>query len=265
MPFVVASDGVKLFYETAGSGPPLVLQTGGAGDGTMWQDAGYVEALSANNQCLLFDHRGHGRSDQPPLAASHTMARYAADVVELLDHAGIDRAAFWGYSQGGEIGRAIAFLYPERLTALITTGVIGNPDRGVDADEIREAIDGIGHQGWDAIVDPAALALAPAWFKHHVESTNPHMLSLWFEAYGGWDPWTLLPRISAPILMFVGELEDPDDWNSRAAQLAGNARVVRLPGLDHLQAFIRSDLVVPEALEFLSMTIRNSGLNTRVK
>jgi pimeloyl-ACP methyl ester carboxylesterase len=265
MAFVVASDGVKLFYETVGSGPPLVLQTGGAGDGTMWRDAGYVEALAAHHRCLLFDHRGHGRSDQPPLAASHTMARYAADVVELLDHAGIDRAAFWGYSQGGEIGRAIAFLYPERVTALITTGVIGNPDRGVNADEIREAIDGIGHQGWDAIVDPAALALAPAWFKHQVQSTNPHMLSLWFEAYGGWDPCILLPRIPAPILMFVGELEDPDDWNSRAAQLAGNARVVRLPGLDHLQAFIRSDLVVPEAMQFLSTTIRNSGLNTRVK
>jgi pimeloyl-ACP methyl ester carboxylesterase len=252
VPSVVASDGVKLFYETLGSGPPLVLQTGGAGDGTMWQDAGYVDALSAHRRCLMFDHRGHGRSDQPPLAESHTMARYAADVVELLDHAGIDRAAFWGYSQGGEIGLALAFLYPERLTALITTGVIGNPDRGVNADEIREAIEGIREQGWDAIVDPTALATAPAWFKHHVQSTNPHMLSLWFEAYGAWDPWTLLPRISAPILMFVGELEDPEDWNSRAAKLAPKARVEWLAGLDHLEAFIRSDLVLPAAIDFLS-------------
>ena len=47
MPSVVASDGVRLFYETVGSGLPLVLQTGGVGDGTMWQDAGYVFFLPA--------------------------------------------------------------------------------------------------------------------------------------------------------------------------------------------------------------------------
>ena len=261
MPFVVASDGVRLFYEAVGSGPPLVLQTGGAGDGTMWQDAGYVEALASHRRCLLFDHRGHGRSDQPPLIASHTMARYAADVVALLDHEGIVRAAFWGYSQGAEIGLELAAQHPHRLTALITTGVMGNPDREVDAAETREAIDGLRERGWDAIVEPDTLTGVPDWFRRQVQTTNPQMLSLWFEAYGGWNPWARLPEIAAPILMFVGELEDPDDWNSRAAQLAVNARVVRLAGLDHLQAFSRSDLVLEAATEFLS-GVRTQRRNT---
>jgi pimeloyl-ACP methyl ester carboxylesterase len=254
MPFFATADGAKLFYEMVGSGAPLVLQTGGAGDGSMWRDAGYVEALSSVRRCLLFDHRGHGRSDQPPLAESHSMPRYAADVIALLDHAGIERAAFWGYSQGGEIGLALAALHPERLTALITTGVISNPDRSADAAENREAIEGIRLRGWDAIVEPTELAAAPAWFSRQVKSTNPQMLSLWFEAYETWSPWARLPEIATPILMFVGELEDPDDWNSRAAQLAINARVVRLPGLNHLDAYVRSDLVLPPAIEFLSTT-----------
>jgi len=74
----------------------------------MWRDAGYVDALSSVRRCVLLDHRGHGRSEQPPLAQAHTMERYAADVVDVLDDLAIERTAFWGYSQGGEIGLALA-------------------------------------------------------------------------------------------------------------------------------------------------------------
>jgi pimeloyl-ACP methyl ester carboxylesterase len=254
MPFLTAPDGVKLHYEAVGSGPALVLQTGGAGDGSMWRDAGYVNSLKSFRLCLLFDHRGHGRSDQPPLAESHTMEAYAADVASLLDHVGVERAAFWGYSQGGEIGLAVAALYPERLTALITTGVITNPDRRADAAETAETIKDIGERGWDALVDPDALASSPAWFQRQVEQTNVGMVARWLEACGDWDPWARLPGVTIPILMFVGELEDPEEWSTRAARIAPNARAVRLAGIDHLGAYARSELVLPGAIEFLSST-----------
>lgn len=55
MPFFVSSDEVKLYYETIGKGPPLVLQTGGAGDGSMWRDAGYVEDLSSDRGISLLE------------------------------------------------------------------------------------------------------------------------------------------------------------------------------------------------------------------
>jgi len=252
MPSVVASDGVRLYYETIGSGPPLVLQTGGAGAGSMWRDAGYVDALSSVHRCVLLDHRGHGRSEQPPSARAHTMERYAADVVDVLDHIAVDRTVFWGYSQGGEIGLALAALYPRRVAALITTGVISNPDRRANAAEDAESISALRDGGWSGFLDPAALSSMPAWFQRQVQSTNPEMLALWFEAYTDWNPWERLSQMALPILMFVGELEDPEHWNSRAAELAPNARVVRLDGLEHLGAYIRVDSVVPVAKEFLT-------------
>jgi pimeloyl-ACP methyl ester carboxylesterase len=252
MPYFGATDGVSLFYEGVGTGPPLVLQTGGAGDGSMWRDAGYVDFLGLTRTCLLFDHRGHGRSDQPRLAEAHTVQRYAADVIALLDHAGIDRAAFWGYSQGADVGLMVAALRPERLTCLITTGVMSNPDREAVAAEDAASASVIRQRGWDGILDPAELASVPEWFERQVQSTNPEMLALWWEANAGWDPWVHLPQIKVPTLMFVGELEDPEHWNSRAAHLAPDATVIRLPGLDHLEAYVRSDLVVPAAMEFLS-------------
>lgn len=73
------------------------------------------------------------------------MDRYVTDVVALLDHAGIERAAFRGYSQGAEIGLAVAALNPERLTSLITTGVISNPDRRANTAEDADAIKASGN------------------------------------------------------------------------------------------------------------------------
>jgi hypothetical protein len=77
-------------------------------------------------------------------------------------------------------------------------------------------------------------------------------LNAGYEAYGDWNPWQVMAQIAAPILMFVGELEDPEGWNSRAALRAQNGRVVRLGGLDHPGDYIRSDLVLPSAIEFLN-------------
>ena len=135
--------------------------------------------------------------------------------------------------------------------ALITTGVISSPDRRANSAEDTDGIRAIRHGGWAGFLDPAALSSTPAWFQRQVQATNPEMLALWFEAYADWNPWDRLSQMAIPILMFVGELEDPEHWNSRAAELAPNARLVRLAGLDHLGAYIRCDLVAPVAKEFL--------------
>src|SRR2546425_5821038 len=138
----------------------------------MWRDAGYVDALSSVRRCVLLDHRGHGRSEQPPLAQAHTMERYAADVVDVLDDLAIERIAFWGYSQGGEIGLALAALHPSRIVALITTGVISSPDRRANSAEDTDGIRAIRHGGWAGFLDPAALSSMPAWFQRQVQATN---------------------------------------------------------------------------------------------
>lgn len=252
MPFVSTTDGTRLHYETVGSGPTLVLQTGGAGDGTMWRDAGYVELLSSLYRCILFDHRGHGQSDRPAVRPAHSMERYAADIVELLDHLGVQRAGFWGYSQGWMVGLAVAALYPERLSGLLATGAIETPDRAVNAAENLEGARALRIRGWEPVSYQSQPAEIPTWLQRHFDSTDPEMVALWLEGEGDWDMWSRLPSVAVPVQMFVGDLEDPEHLNDRAAELMGDAQVLRLEGLDHLGAFIRSDLVVPAAIEFLA-------------
>lgn len=252
MPFVSTTDGTRLHYETVGSGPTLVLQTGGAGDGTMWRDAGYVEPLSAHFQCILFDHRGHGQSDRPAVRAAHSMQRYAADIVELLDHLGVQRAGFWGYSQGWMVGLAVAALYSQRLSGLLATGAIETPNRAVNSAENLDGARALRTVGWQPRVYQSQPAEIPSWFQRHFDSTDPEMVALWLEGEGDWDMWSHLPSVTVPVQMFVGDLEDPEHLNDRAAELIRDAKVLRLDGLDHLGAFVRSDLVIPTAIEFLA-------------
>lgn len=87
----VSRASVRLYYEDAGSGPVVLLHTGGGGDGRMWELAGYTTAL-AGYRTLVMDHRGHGRSDRPAGRSAHRMSEYVADVIAVLDDADAGRA-----------------------------------------------------------------------------------------------------------------------------------------------------------------------------
>jgi pimeloyl-ACP methyl ester carboxylesterase len=218
----------------------------------MWRDAGYVKPLSSSYQCILFDHRGHGQSDRPHGGEAHAMQRYAADVVEMLDHLGLPRAGFWGYSQGGMIGLAVAALYPERLTAVLMTGAMETPDRAANTAENVEGARALRTHGWQPNIFQAQPEAIPPWFQHAFDSTDPEMAALWLDGEADWDMWSHLPAITVPVQFFVGDLEDPGHLTDRAAEQMPYASVKRLEGVDHLGAFIRSDLAVPAALEFLA-------------
>ena len=272
MPYFTGSDGTRLHYEVVGSGPPLVLHTGGAGDGSMWKDAGYVDVLAPMRACVLFDHRGHGRSDQPATPAAHAVSRYVDDIIALLDHLKLEKAAFWGYSQGANFGLSAAALHPDRFGAVITTGGWTPQDKPLAEDPAaaKAMLDGaeriaalLRERGWDGLVKDWNWKLTP-WFRRQVDATNPEMLALWYDAYGLWDTWALLPQIAAPVLMFVGDLEDVEHGTESAASRVRDARVVRLAGEDHITAYARSELVLPIATTFLTDTAAEAPPPKRV-
>ena len=65
-------DGVKIYYEVHGSGPPLLLTHGYSSTSEMWQ--GQIEALSKHHKLVLWDMRGHGQSDYPDDPAAYSEA-----------------------------------------------------------------------------------------------------------------------------------------------------------------------------------------------
>ena len=67
-----------------------------------------------------------------------------------------------------------------------------------------------------------------------------------------WNGWESLPHVVAPTLFLVGDLEDPDDEAATGAALMPSGTRLRVSGHGHINAFIKSSLVLPAVTAFLA-------------
>jgi len=107
-------DGVTLYYELLGSGPPLVLIAGLASDSQSWLPV--VDELAKQFTLILFDNRGVGRSTQECPISIDLMAD---DCNALIHHLGISKASLLGHSMGGMVAMECAHRYPDRVDRLL--------------------------------------------------------------------------------------------------------------------------------------------------
>ena len=110
-------NGINIYYESHGSGFPLVFAYGLGGNTTEWEPQ--VAALSQSYQFIVWDPRGHGRSDAPSDGGGYTQENFAQDLQGLLDHLGINQAYVGGLSMGGGISTRFTILNQERVAALL--------------------------------------------------------------------------------------------------------------------------------------------------
>jgi pimeloyl-ACP methyl ester carboxylesterase len=107
---------ISLYYETHGTGRPLVLLHGGLGSSEMFGPI--LPALAEHHQVIAVDLQGHGRTadiDRPI-----DMRLMADDIAALIDHLGLDRPDVVGYSLGGGVALWTAVKYPEKIRRLVS-------------------------------------------------------------------------------------------------------------------------------------------------
>lgn len=104
-----------LHYVEEGSGPPVILIHGLAGDHTAWRPQ--IEALRAQYRVIAFDNPGAGRSSKVEQPTS--MREIAEAVLQLMQKLGIERAHIVGRSMGGAIGQEMALQAPQRVQSLV--------------------------------------------------------------------------------------------------------------------------------------------------
>jgi pimeloyl-ACP methyl ester carboxylesterase len=255
MPTVVRA-GVRLHFSDTGVGPAVFFHTGGGGDGTMWQAAGYLDALPGRRH-LLFDHRGHGRSEQPQDLEAHRLDEYIADVIAVLDSVGVDRATMVGYSDGARLIYALAARHPERVAAIVGIGGVAHPNDTNDGRrELAVEVRQIGLRAFAQRMSVSETEPAPAWLIENLVATPTEMFALELE---GWavapTECADFPRIEAPTLIVCGEHEDTDGATKLAIDALSNGSAVVIPGFGHLQAFWRSDVTAPIISNFVARQV----------
>jgi pimeloyl-ACP methyl ester carboxylesterase len=114
----VEVDGAQIYVATFGAGDPVILLHGGMGNGDHW--AHQVPPLAVHHRVIVVDSRGQGRSTRGKAPASYdAMTR---DVIAVMDHLKIAKAAIVGWSDGGEIALKLGIHHPDRVTKLFVLG-----------------------------------------------------------------------------------------------------------------------------------------------
>jgi pimeloyl-ACP methyl ester carboxylesterase len=118
------ANGVNIFYEVAGEGPPLVLLHANPFDHTMWLYQ--VAHFSQRYTVVAIDLRGYGRSDKPE--EPFTFADMANDIVTVVRDRGYEHITLIGVSIGATLALSLALDHPALVRALVLVGgESGNP------------------------------------------------------------------------------------------------------------------------------------------
>jgi pimeloyl-ACP methyl ester carboxylesterase len=126
MPFAQSGQ-LKLYYESTGTGPAVLLISGQAMTlGAWWRT---VPVLTRSFRVLTFDNRDIGRSDGSPVP--YTVGQMADDVIAVLDAAGEERAHIYGTSLGGMVAQEVAIRHPARVNALVLGATTAGGTRNV--------------------------------------------------------------------------------------------------------------------------------------
>ncbi|MDQ6601703.1 MAG: alpha/beta fold hydrolase [Chloroflexota bacterium] len=253
MPYAT-NDGTRIYYEREGSGPPLVLQHGFTRSLEGWRDSGYVDALKNDYELILLDARGHGRSDKPHDPAAYAYDKRAADVLAVLDDAGIARAIFWGYSMGGHIGYAIGQYAPGRFDALILGGMHPYARDPAQSRQRAEAIRSGGIAQYVADGERREGPLPPQMRARVLANNDSEALAAATIASGDAPSFDeALANLRIPVLIYAGDRDQPiHDEAARAATGKQHVQFVTLPGLNHGEGSRRSDVVLPHVRAFLA-------------
>src|SRR5438128_1311885 len=97
-------NGIRTYYESMGTGPPLIAVHGGPGIGNNREYLPWLNPLADSYQIVTYDLRGCGKSDDPP-SGTYSHEDFVADLDALRAHLGFERMALLGTSYGGFISQ----------------------------------------------------------------------------------------------------------------------------------------------------------------
>ena len=120
MTHCTTNDGVKLYFEEAGEGTPIIFVHEFAGDFRSWEPQ--IRHFSRNYRCVVFNARGYSLSDVPEDPEMYSQDLACEDIRTVLDNLDIDTAHVIGLSMGGFAALHFSLHYPDRVLSQVVSG-----------------------------------------------------------------------------------------------------------------------------------------------
>jgi pimeloyl-ACP methyl ester carboxylesterase len=235
-----------------------------------WEEpssARLLRRLGSFSRLILFDKRGTGLSDRVPLHELPTLEQRMDDVRAVMDAVDSDQAALFGVSEGGPMSILFAATHPQRTTALVLYASYATWTRDEEtpwapARADHEQIAELYEQRWGEAVGISALAPSMAKdqeFRRRFAmllrmSASPGAAAALLRMNCEVDVRSVLPLVRVPTLVLhrTGDRTMPVEGGRYLGRHIRGARLVELPGDDHLPWVGDSDALVDEIEEFLT-------------
>jgi pimeloyl-ACP methyl ester carboxylesterase len=240
MPKTKVND-IEIYYETTGSGEPLVLISGLGYP--LWQWHKMVPTLAKHFKVITFDNRGVGQTDKP--AGPYTAQLLAADTGGLLDALDIEKAVIMGHSMGGYIAQAMALDFPERVSKLILCSTnFGGPRHVPVSAEALAVLTDTTTDPLTRFTNGLKVSTAPGW-----ADANPEFVKEWIE-------W----RVANPMDLAAYQAQLAIGLALMSEQAAFENKLANISAPTLILFGAHDKVVPPENAELLAKQIRGSQI-----
>jgi pimeloyl-ACP methyl ester carboxylesterase len=225
MPHITTDDGVKLYYEEAGRGTPILFVHEFAGDLRSWEPQ--FAHFSRRYRCIAYNARGYAPSDVPESFERYSQERARDDVRAVMDALGLDRAFVVGLSMGGFATLHFGIKYSSRARGLVSAGCGYGAEPAKREEFQRSARDnakqilerGMAHFAATYGHGPSRLQLRekdPRGFARYIQQLSEHsalgsantMLGYQARRPSLYELKAEIAGITAPLLMVAGDEDD---------------------------------------------------------
>ena len=262
--------GVHLAYQVLGEGPPDFVLCGGITHVELTLEPPFsraYERLATFGRVVAYDQRGIGLSDPVPIPDHPDHDADVADLMAVLDDAGIERAVLLGVTEGARVAIHAAATQPDRCDRLVVFNALARHERGdgYPFGNEPEELDNIARllaEVW--LGGEAVYELAPsqaddeefraAFRRYSRAALRPGEVEAYFRSHNRSDLVADLPHITAPTLVLYragNKVVGPQGVRFVAERIAG-ARYVEVPGEDYLFLVGDVDALVDEIREFVT-------------
>jgi pimeloyl-ACP methyl ester carboxylesterase len=228
MPQISARDGVRLYYEEAGTGTAVVFVHEYAGDWRSFEPQ--MRHFARSHRCIAYSQRGYPPSDVPEAAASYGQDIARDDVLALMDALGIDKAHVVGHSMGAYTALHVGIAAPARCISVVAAGCGWGSTPDVKQREAMQALAAeTGKMFAEEGIVAAAAKYADAPMRQAQKNKDPRghaefarmlaehsalghaqtMFNLQLRRPTLWEMESDLKKFAPPLLVIVGDEDAP--------------------------------------------------------